>query len=92
MAWWLERRYESVDTRVHDCDTGTLRVAARPVVLKQATHEEHVASVLEREPRLHAGATLIRGLDDHRRERVPAHDRIAHRERCLLRRRTRQEL
>jgi len=33
---------------VHDGDTGTLCVTARPVVLQQTTHEEDVASVLER--------------------------------------------
>jgi hypothetical protein len=41
---------------------------------------------------LHARATLVRGLNDHRRERIPAHDRVAHGERRLGRRSARQEL
>ena len=51
-----------------------------------------MASMLEREPRLHARAALVGGLDDHCRERIPAHHRVAHRERCLRRRRAGQEL
>ena len=35
---------------VHDGDAGTLCVAACPVVLQQAAHEEHVAAMLEGEP------------------------------------------
>ena len=83
---------EDVASGVDDGDTRTLRVAAGPVVLQQAAHEEHMAAVPKGEPGLHARAATVRGLDDHRRERVAAHHRVAHREGRLRRRRAGQEL
>jgi len=83
---------EDVVGVVRDGDAGALGVAAGPVVLQQAGHEEHMASVLQREPCLHARSALAGRLDDHCRERVPAHHRVAHRERRLRRRRAGQKL
>ena len=56
---------EHVVGGLDDGDTGTLCVVACPVVLEQAAHEEHVAAMLEGEPRLHAGSRC--GMQPRRR-------------------------
>lgn len=66
--------------RADDMCAWSIRVLACPGVLEQRLHQKDRASVLQREARLHAGPTGVRGLDDDGRQREAGHHGVAHRE------------
>jgi hypothetical protein len=71
---------------------GAGRVVARPVVRQKRLGQDNGAPMLQRQTRLHPGATAMCGLDDHRGRGIAAHDCVSHGEGLPGRRGIRPEL